>query len=125
MGKSLYQQIGGPAAIDVAVGVFYRKLLTDSTINHFFDDIDSRMIRAMQKDFLIMAMGGPNGYTGKELRTAHSYLLEKGLNDLHIDSVVDHLKSTLDELRVPIAVAAQIMATAGSLRADVVAPQTC
>lgn len=125
MGKSLFQQIGGPAAIDVAVGVFYRKLLTDSTINHFFDDIDSRMMRAMQKDFLIMAMGGPNGYTGKELRTAHAYLLEKGLNDLHIDAVVEHLKSTLDELRVPIAVAAQIMATAGSLRADVAAPQTC
>ena len=125
MGKALYQEIGGPAAIDVAVGVFYRKIQTDSSINHFFDDIDSRMMRAMQKDFLIMAMGGPNGYTGKELRTAHAYLLEKGLNDLHIDTVVAHLKTTLEELRVPIAVAAQIMATAGSLRADVAVPPTC
>jgi hemoglobin len=105
-GNSLYQEIGGPAAIDVAVGVFYRKIQTDGSINHFFDDIDTRMMRAMQKDFLIMVMGGPNGYTGKELRKAHAYLLEKGLNDLHIDTVVGHLKTTLEELRVPIAVAA-------------------
>ena len=36
MGKPLFDAMGGPAAIDLAVGVFYRKLLTDSTINHFF-----------------------------------------------------------------------------------------
>jgi len=125
MGKSLYQQIGGPPAIDVAVGVFYRKLLTDRSINHFFDDIDARMLKAMQKDFLIMAMGGPNGYTGKDLRIAHEYLLDKGLNDTHIDAVVTHLKSTLEELRVPIAVAAQIMATAGAMRADVITQPIC
>lgn len=125
MGKSLYQQIGGPAAIDVAVGVFYRKLQTDDSINHFFDDIDSRMLQAIQKDFLIMAMGGPNGYTSKDVRSAHAYLVARGLTDLHIDRVVQHLKSTLEQLRVPTAVAAQILATAGSLRADIADTPTC
>jgi hemoglobin len=125
MGKTLYQQIGGPAAIDVAVGVFYRKLRTDSSINRFFDDIDARMLRAIQKDFLIMAMGGPNGYTGKDVRRAHAYLVARGLDDTHIDRVVQHLKSTLEQLRVPSAVAAQILATAGTLRADIATPPTC
>ena len=47
MGRAMTDAMGGPAAIDVAVGVFYRKLLTDSTINHFFDNIDARMMKAM------------------------------------------------------------------------------
>jgi hemoglobin len=125
MGKPFLDQMGGTAAIDVAVGVFYRKLQTDSRINHFFDDIDARMLKAMQKDFLIMAMGGPNGYTAKELRAAHAHLLEKGLNETHVDTVVEHLKSTLEELRVPIAIAAQILATANNMRGDVFSRQAC
>ena len=125
MGKSYLDQIGGAAAIDLAVGVFYRKLQTDSRINHFFDDIDARMMKAIQKDFLIMAMGGPNGYTAKELRAAHAHLLEKGLNETHVDIVVEHLKATLEELRVPISVAAQILATADSIRGNVLTRQPC
>ena len=117
--------MGGPAAIDVAVGVFYRKLLTDSTINHFFDNIDARMMKAMQKDFLIMAMGGPSGYTARDVRTTHAHLLEMGLDDTHVETVIGHLKATLEELRVPISVAAQILATAGDIRNEVFDRQGC
>ena len=125
MGKPFFDKMGGTAALDVAVGVFYRKLQTDSSINHFFDDIDARMLKAMQKDFLIMAMGGTNAYTAKELRTAHAHLLDKGLNETHVDTVVAHLKSTLEELRVPISIAAQILATADNIRGDVFSRQPC
>jgi len=123
MGKSLTDRMGGTAAIDVAVGVFYRKLRTDSAINHFFDNIDARMMKAMQKDFLIMAMGGPGGYTAKDVRAAHAHLLDKGLDDTHVDAVIGHLKSTLEELRVPISVAAQILATAGGVRSEIFSRQ--
>ena len=116
MAHTLIDEMGGAAAIDVAVGVFYRKLQTDSRINHFFDDIDARMLKGIQRDFLVMAMGGPSGYTGKELRAAHAHLLDKGLNETHVDAVVGHLKSTLEELRVPVSVAAQILATASDVR---------
>ena len=125
MGKAMTDAMGGPAAIDVAVGVFYRKLLTDSTINHFFDNLDARMMKAMQKDFLIMAMGGPSGYTARDVRTAHAHLLEKGLDDTHVEMVIGHLKATLEELHVPISVAAQILATAGDIRSEVFDRQHC
>ena len=125
MGKSLSDAMGGPAAIDIAVGVFYRKLLTDSTINHFFDNLDARMLKAIQKDFLIMAMGGPCDYTARDVRAAHAHLLEKGLDDSHVEIAIGHLKATLEELRVPISVAAQIMAAAGDIRSEVFDRRSC
>lgn len=33
---SLYERIGGAAAVDAAVDVFYRKVLNDYRINRFF-----------------------------------------------------------------------------------------
>ena len=83
------------------------------------------MMKAMQRDFLIMAMGGPCGYTSRDIRTAHAYLLEMGLDESHVETVIGHLKSTLEELRVPISVAAQILATAGDIRSGVFEGQHC
>jgi hemoglobin len=37
---SLYSEIGGDAAVSVAVDIFYRKVLQDERINRFFDDVD-------------------------------------------------------------------------------------
>lgn len=125
MGKVLSDAMGGPAAIDIVVDVFYRKLLTDGTINHFFDNIDARMMKAMQRDFLIMAMGGTSDYTARDVRAAHAHLLDKGLDDSHVETVIGHLKSTLEELRVPVSVAAQIMATAGDIREEIFDRQRC
>jgi len=119
MAKSLYEEIGGAAAIDVAVGTLYRKILTDPAINHFFDGIDRKSLKAKQNAFFAMVTGGPNPYQGRDMRQAHAHLVRKGLNDAHFDAVVKHLKDTLEELRVPAGAAAQILAAAGSLRNDV------
>jgi len=42
-----------------------------------------------------MAFGGPNNYTGKDLRTGHAHLVERGLNDWHFDAFAELLSETL------------------------------
>ena len=74
MATSLYERIGGDAALDAAVDLFYRKVLADPGINHFFDTTDMDEQRGKQKAFLSMVFGGPNGYSGKDLRSAHAPL---------------------------------------------------
>ena len=94
MSESLYDRIGGDAAVDAAVDVFYRKVLADDRINQYFEGVDMDQQAAKQKAFLTMALGGPNNYTGKDMREGHAHLVEKGLNDTHFDAVMENLGAT-------------------------------
>lgn len=117
---SLYQQLGGEAAVNAAVDIFYRKVLADHRINRFFDNTDIEKQAAKQKAFLTMAFGGPNNYTGVDMRKAHEHLVKKfGLNDSHFDAVMEHLGGTLKELNVPQPLIAKVAAIAESTRNDV------
>jgi hemoglobin len=117
--SSLYEQLGGQAAVDAAVEVFYRKVLTDDRISHFFDDVDMDRQIAKQKAFLTMVFGGPVAYTGKDMRAGHKHLVDRGLNDSHFDAVLELLGASLKEVGAPDALIAQVAAIAESARADV------
>ena len=82
---SLFERIGGEAAVEAAVGLFYDKVLSDETLAPFFDGIDMDRQRGMQRDFMSMAFGGPSNYTGRDLRAAHAPLVAKGLNESHFN----------------------------------------
>lgn len=116
---SLYQRLGGQAAVDAVVETFYRKVLTDPRISHFFDDVDMDGQIAKQKAFLTMVFGGPANYTGQDMRHGHRHLVARGLNDSHVDAVIELLGKALDEHGVPASDIAQIAAIAESVRGDV------
>lgn len=116
---SLYARLGGEAAVDAAVDIFYRKVLSDDRINHFFENVDFEKQAAKQKAFLTFAFGGPNNYTGTDMRTAHARLVQNGLNDSHFNAVMEHLGDTLKELKVPDALIAEAAGIAEGTRADV------
>lgn len=116
---SLYDQLGGAAAIDKAVEVFYRKMLQDERVADYFDDVDMDRQMAKQRGFLTMVLGGPNQYTGRDMRTAHAHLVKRGLSDLHVDVVIEHLGATLAELGASAEQIGQVAAIANSVRGDV------
>ena len=117
--KSLFDKLGGEGAVDAAVDIFYSKVLADDTISRFFESIDMKRQHAMQKSFLTMVFGGPNNYTGRDLRTAHARLVKDGLSDAHFDAVAGHLQATLQELNVPANLVKEVMTIAESTRNDV------
>ena len=117
--KSLFDRIGGEAAVDAAVDIFYRKVLADDRINSFFEGVDMDKQAAKQKAFLTMAFGGPNNYSGEDMRKGHAHLVERGLNDSHFDAVMENLAATLQELKVPDDLIAEAAAIAESTRNDV------
>ncbi len=119
MSQSVYDRIGGEAAVNAAVDLFYRKVLADDRINGFFADTDMDKQAAKQKAFLTMALGGPNNYTGEDMRKGHAHLVERGLNDSHFDAVMENLGATLKELGVPDDLIGEAAAIAESTRNDV------
>ena len=116
---TLYEQLGGEAALDEAVERFYRKMLADERVAHFFDDVDMDQQIAKQKGFLTMVLGGPNNYTGKDMREGHKHLIARGLNDSHVDIVIEHLGATLKELGASDEQIQQVADLANSVRDDV------
>jgi hemoglobin len=119
MSTTLYEDLGGSAAVDAAVDIFYRKVLTDDSIASYFEDVDMERQAAKQKAFLTYAFGGPNHYDGKDMRNAHAHLVARGLNDDHFNAVAGHLQSTLRELGVSAELIGQVLAIAESTRNDV------
>lgn len=119
MSDTLFDRLGGEPAMQAAVEGFYRRMLADDRVSEFFDDVDMDRQMAKQKAFLTFVCGGPVRYTGLDMRTAHAPLLSRGLNDGHVDVVIEHLAGTLRDLGVAEAHIAEVGALAESVRADV------
>lgn len=114
--QTLFQRLGGAAAVDAAVDLFYRKVLADDRISGFFDTIDMGAQRTKLKAFLTVAFGGPNRYSGKDMRAAHASM---NLTEEHFDAVMGHLGSTLEELGMPGDLISDAAAVALSVKDDV------
>ncbi|HKJ22303.1 MAG TPA: group 1 truncated hemoglobin [Gammaproteobacteria bacterium] len=119
MDKTLYERIGGEAAVNAAIDIFYRKVLADDRISSYFEDVDMDRQAAKQKAFLTFALGGPNQYSGRDMRAGHAHLVQRGLSDAHFDAVMEDLAATLQELNVPPELIAEAAAIAESTRNDV------
>lgn len=117
--STLFERLGGADAVNTAVDIFYRKVLADDRVNYFFEGVDMEKQIQKQKGFLTMVFGGPNNYTGKDMREGHRHLIKKGLNDSHVDIIIEHLGGTLKELGAKEEDIAEVAGIANSVRDDV------
>lgn len=115
---TLYERMGGKDGVAAAVEAFYRKVLADPRTRPFFGGIDLGRQIGKLKALLTMAFGGPAS-GGADLRAAHADLVARGLDDSHVDAVVEHLGATLAELGLPDELISAAAAIAESVRDDV------
>ena len=114
---SIYDEIGGEAAVNAAVDIFYGKVLADPLLTPFFDGIDMNGQSRKQKAFFTTVFKGESAGADAYMRRAHEALVkDKGLADEHFDAVAGHLNATLNELNVPTHLTDQIMGAAAGLR---------
>ena len=113
---SLYQKLGGKAAIDAVVDAFYVKVLADKRVKDFFADVSMDKQRRKQKEFLSFAFGGPLPWTGKDMRKAHEGM---GLTEEHFNAIAENLVGTLKDFKVKQELIDQVVAIAVSTKDDV------
>lgn len=113
---SLYQKLGGKAAMDAAIDAFYVKVLADDRVKHFFDDVSMDKQRRKQKEFLSAAFGGPLPWTGKDMRKAHEGM---GLTEVHFNAIAENLVNTLKDLKIKQELIDQVVAVALTTKDDV------
>jgi hemoglobin len=114
---SLYEAIGGRAAVAAAVDRFYRRLLADPALAPFFPGGVGARHRAYLVTILGDALGGPERYRGPDLAEAHHGL---GISDAHFERTAGHLAAALDELAVPRHLTDRIVGIVAGLRSAVV-----
>ena len=114
---SIYEAIGGRAAVAAAVEGLFVRLLADPELGRFFPGGVGARHRGYVVTILGEALGGPERYRGPDISQAHSGL---GISDAHFDRTAAHLHATLDDLGVPGELADRIVGIVAGLRPAVV-----
>jgi len=94
---TLYERLGGEAAINAVVDGMYMKIFNDPEVSDFFRKTDKEHQKAMQAKFLTYATGGSGEYHGKNMKDAHK---GRGIQNKEFDIVCSHVVSTMKELGV-------------------------
>ncbi|KAG2489570.1 hypothetical protein HYH03_012018 [Edaphochlamys debaryana] len=117
---TLYDKLGGAAAVDAAVGIFYKKIMSDPELAPFFEGVDMDRQMKKQAGFLTYAFGGSGAYAGKSLYLSHKRMVEGGgLSERHFDGVAGHLVATLQELGVEQDLIDQVVAIVEPTRGQI------
>lgn len=114
---SIYESIGGEAAVAEAVERFYAKLRCDPIIGLFFEDAELAGLTTHQTMFLTAALGGPDAYEGRDMRAAHAHL---SITDSDFDTFLRYLAEALAELDAPPEHVSDVMTALEPLRLEIV-----
>jgi hemoglobin len=89
---TLYDRLGGEAAIDLVVDEFYDRVLADDSLAPYFEDTDTEALREHQKEFISFVTGGAEEYDDPDMATADADL---GITDEAFVRVAEHLDASL------------------------------
>ena len=95
----LFSLIDGSQAVLAALDSFFRRIVADNSINHFFAGTDLAHLLAHHKTFISALLGGPEPCTGQDLGAVHAHLCPQ-LNDFHFDAFLKHFRAALQEVGV-------------------------
>ena len=119
MDHSLYEELGGRKTVEKASAILYVNILRDERINSFFENIDIEKQKRKMSGFLTNIFGGPSLYLGKTMAKAHKSVVKNGLNDAHVDAMMECVSATLHELNIENDLIIKVMAAIEEHRDDV------
>jgi hemoglobin len=112
-GPTLYQRLGGQAAIGAVVDDTLANVATDPRINRRFANSDTARLRAGLIELLCDRTGGPCTYRGRNMADAHEGM---NIRDDEFDALVDDLVRALDKHRVPAREKDELLSLLGRMR---------
>jgi hemoglobin len=120
---SLYERIGGEAALTKVVDEFVAKAAADPKVNFTRNgkwtatDAAVKTLKMHLVNFLGNAFGGPQKYTGRSMKEAHKGM---AITQAEFDALAADLQAVLEANKVPKAEIGEIMKIAASTAPDIV-----
>ena len=120
--KTLYAQLGGEEVVDEVVALLYQKVRDDPRLSVFFQDIDMSRQERKFRMFLQVATGGPHQYSGLELRAAHAGVASRGATQEHVDWLLGHLRSAMEQLGIASSISDLVLSRVIAYSGEVLGP---
>jgi len=115
--KSLYDRLGGKAAITAVVDDFVGRVAADTRINGKFANANIPRLKSMLVDQICQASGGPCTYTGRDMKSTHAGM---GVSSSDFDALVGDLVATLNKFKVPEREKNELLGALGPMKGDIV-----
>ena len=115
--KSLYDRLGGKAAITAVVDQFVANVVADSRINGRFATTDIPKLKRYLVDQVCMETGGPCTYKGRDMKTTHAGMK---ITNGDFDALVEDLVAALDKFKVPAQEKGELLGLLSPMKKDIV-----
>ena len=105
--RTLYDRVGGDAAIAAVVDELYVRLTTDPRVQHHFHEERLPSLKAAQRRWFRAVLGGGDVNDRPDIGAAHKHLV---ITDEQVEAVLGHLDGAFAGLGADPEVRRQIMA---------------
>ena len=125
-GKTLYERLGGEAAIAAVVDDFVARGAADPRVNFTRKGTGQEWpatpanvtrLKMLLVQFIASATGGPQKYTGRSMPETHKGMR---ITDAEFDALAGDLKASLEKFKVPDQEQAELLTIVGSTRSQIV-----
>jgi hemoglobin len=117
---SLFERLGGKAAITAVVDEFIGRVATDARIKHRFFNTDIPKLKMLLVELVCMATGGPCKYSGQDMESSHAGM---ELVDEEFSALVEDLAGALDKFKVPAKEKGELLGALGPMQPQIVTPK--
>jgi hemoglobin len=108
-------------SVSRGVSLFLDRMLSDPTLNWTFEGVDRALVQRHALAFVIAALGGPDLYVGRDLRSVHERF---ELTNANFDRAVDHLTISMSEAGISEGVIADLAIRLEPLRRQIVSQRS-
>ena len=113
---TLYERLGGRAAITAVVDDSIANVTSDPRINRRFANAGPGLTKNLV-DLVCLRTGGPCKYTGADMATAHEGMF---IRDDEFDALVEDMAKSLDKFKVPAREKAEALVILRQMRNAIV-----
>ena len=117
MSDTLYERLGGEKGISAIAHDLIANHLKNPVIKVRFQDSDTDMLHRYVVEFFGMGTGGPQKYTGKEMREAHKAM---NISEEEFLSVIDDAMDALDKNNIAPETKNEVLGILYSLKSEVI-----
>jgi len=115
--QSLYVRLGGHGTIRKIVDDFAVRLAADVRLNKHFAGINMMALKEKLVGQLGELCGGPEVYTGKDMKTAHRGM---GISEMEWNAFIDDLTQSLAAAGVPEVQKQELLVKLSPMKSDIV-----